>query len=235
MGTTYRNIVSDIRGMNKLLSSDNLINDRVVLNEIRSVANMIVGQALNKRKYWTSPNLFTKLSCIEFEQTSLSECCEYTNPCTISKSLQIIPKIGEGMYGLAISGLFAIDTKQKFKPTDPNRFANLLKIGLPKMGIYFWIMDGHLYTTNPDLKSATLYAYFTEPVPNELLYPTGCGCKQDPSLELQCKNPLDLEIKFPEERLQDLKQQVYKNLLSVYFNVPSEGNKTSDNKDDTTK
>lgn len=235
MANSYRQLISDIRGMGKLLSSEQLINDRVILSEIRSAANMIVTQSLDKRKFWTSPNLFTSLPCLEMEQVPLSECCEYTNPCNIAKSIEEIPKIGEGIYGLAIQAVLSVDSKQKFLETNPNRFANLLKLNMPKLGVYYWIMNNHLYVTNPDIITVSLSAYFTEPVPNHLLYPSGCDCKQPPPLELRCQNPLDQQIKFPENRIYDLKQLTYKNLLSVYHNSPSEENKTSNNNNEATK
>lgn len=232
---TYRNIVSDIRGMNKLLSSDGLINDRVIMNEIRSAANMIVGQALQKRKYWQSPTLFTPILCLEMERVPLRECCEYTGDKYVAISKKSLPKIGEGIFGLAVQGVFGLDWSTKFKPTNPNRYSNLLKLKVPNSESYFWInQDGRVIVTNEDTKKIDVFAYFTEPVSNDLLYPgEDCNCKVKPTITSLCTNPLDQRFPFIEERIFDLKQLVYKNLLSTYFNLPYD--KTSNQLDETSK
>jgi hypothetical protein len=231
----YRSIISDIRGMNKLLQSDNLINDRVILGEVRAAANLIVGQSLSKRKYWTSPTLFTPILCLKMEQIALNECCEYTGEKLVAISKKSLPKMGEGLFGLAIQGVFGSDGTKKFNPTNPNRYSNLIKLNLPNQDRFFWIRsDGKVIVTNEDTKSINLFAYFTEPVSNDLLFPgEDCDCKIKPSIENLCANPLDQTFYFIEERIYDLKQLVYKNLLSTYFNVPVD--KTSNQLDETSK
>lgn len=232
---TYREIISDIRGMNKLLSSDNLVNDRVIMSECRSAANLIVGQALNKRKYWQSPNLFTPILCLEMEQVPLQECCEYTGEKLVAISKRKLPKIGEGLFGLAVSGVFGIEFSQKFNPTNPNRYSNLLKLNVPNKDKYFWITnDSKIVVTNEDTKKINLFAYFTEPVPNDLLFPgKDCDCIVKPSISDLCANPLDQPFRFPEERLFDLKQLVYKNLLATYFGIKQDV--TSNQNDESEK
>ncbi len=232
---TYRDTISDIRSLNKLFSSDQILNDRSILSEIRTAANMIVGQSLAKREFWQSSNVFTPLPCLEMERAPLSECCEYTNPCDIAKSKETLPKIGEGLFGLAIQSVFSLDNKKKLIPSTPNRYANLLRMkGLTKDKVYFWVVDQHLYISNPDTVAANMFAYFTEPVPNHLLFPgKDCDCKTKPSIQSLCTNPLDQTFYFPDKRMFDLKQLVYKNLLSTYFNLGMD--KTSDNLDETSK
>lgn len=231
---TVRNFVSDIRGMNKMLSSDQIITDRVIASEGRSTANLIVGQILAKRKLWNSPNLFAFLPCLDMEPVPLSECCEYTSERKVAKSKKKLPKIGEGFYGLAIQGVFGLDNMKKFKEVTPARYSNLLKMGLA-YGVYFWIINDYLYISNEDTRKVNMYVYCTEDVPNDLLFPSDCDCKIKPHIEDICANPLDKPFYFPAERIDDIKKIVYDKLMRTYFNVPSEENKTSDNKNDTTK
>lgn len=232
---TYRDIISDIRGMNKLLSSDNLINDRVIMGEVRAAGNLIVGQALAKRKYWQSPTLFTPILCLEMEQVPLQECCEYAGEKTVARSIKSLPKIGEGLFGLAVQGVFGLDGSVKFSPTNPNRYSNLLKLSLPNSNKFFWLTnDGRVVVTNEDTKKINMFAYFTEPVPNDLLFPgEDCKCIVKPSITDLCANPMDQIFHFINERIFDLKQLVYKNLMSTYFNVPAD--KTSNQLDETSK
>jgi len=167
------------------------------------------------------------------EKVPLSECCEYTNEKLVAKSIKKLPKIGEGFYGLAIQGVFGLDNKKQFKETPAKRYANNLKMGIK--GLYFWIINDHLYVSNEDTESVNMFAYFSEDIPNNLLYSPNCDCKPKPHIEDLCTNPLDKPLYFPLDRIDDVKKIVYDKLLKTYFNVPSEENKTQDDKNDTTK
>lgn len=204
--------------MNKLIFSDQLINDRVILSEVVTAANLIVGQSLAARKYWQSPALFTNLNCLEMEQVPLSQCCEYIGDKLVAITKRSLPKIGEGMWGNSIQGVFGADGSVRFKATNPNRYANLLKLNIPGKDKYYWVRDdGKIVVTNEDTKLINLYAYFTEIVPNDLLYPgKDCDCLPPPTNEQLCRNPLDNNFHFIDGRMFDLKQLVYKNLMAVY-------------------
>jgi hypothetical protein len=232
---TYRDVISTIRGMSKLLAADDLINDRVLMGEVRAAANLIVGQALAKRKYWNSPTLFAPILCLEMEPIKLSECCEYAGERVVAISKKSLPRIGEGLFGQSIQGVFGMDGTKKFSPTNPNRYSNLLKLKLPNQEEFFWVRnDGRVVVTNEDTLKINMFVYFTEPIPNDLLYPgEDCDCIVKPSLTDLCTNPLDQNFFFIDERLFDLKQLVYKNLMATYFGIQADV--TSDNKDDTVR
>lgn len=231
--TSYRTIISNIRSMSRLLSADNLINDRVILSEIKAAANMIVTQSLEKRKYWQSPNLFSFIPCLEMEQIPLAECCDYIGTKMVSISKKALPKIGEGSFGSAVQGVFGLDGTVKFKETNPNRYSNLVKLNLKDADKYFWIRsDGRVVVTNSDTQAINLYAYFTELLPNSLLYPeVDCGCGGNYDVKSICANPLDQKFTFIDSKEFDLKQLVYKNLLSVYFGIQED--EQSNNKDES--
>lgn len=232
---TYRNIISDIKSMFKMVNSDVLLTDRAILGEVRAAANLIVGQSLARRKYWQSPNLFVPILCLEMEQIPLSTCCEYTGEKKVAISKKSLPKIGEGSWGLAVQGVFGLDLSVKFNQTNPNRYGNLIKLKVPNQDKFFWVtIDGRLVVTNEDTKKVNMFAYFTEPVPNDLLYPgKDCDCIANPVIENLCANPLDQRFPFIEERVHDLKQLVFKNLMSTYLSVKQDV--TSNQLDETTK
>lgn len=208
--------------MNKLLHSDNVVNDRVILSEVKATANMIVLQALEKRKYSQSPNLFSFIPCLEFTKIPLADCCDYIGEKMVAISKKTLPKIGEGIFGSAVQGVFGVDNSKKYKETNPNRYSNLLKLNLKDTNNYFWIRnDGRIVITDEDVEAAHIYAYFTELIPNSLLVPSkDCGCGgRNPDVASLCANPLDQKFPFIDGREYDLKQLVYKTLLSTYFSV----------------
>lgn len=232
---TIRNIVSDIRSMNKLLSSDQMISDRMIANEARDASLVLIKQQTDRRRLWMTPNIFTTLFCLEMHRVPLGECCEYTSPCLISKSKKKIPKIAEGIFGSLIRAVSSIDHMLFFKESTPKRYANALKLGLGGDLNFFWILNDYLYCSNADLEAVNMTALFEEDVPNSLLCPDDCECKDlsDENNCDPCLNPLDKEFKCPGFLQSAVKTLVSNDLLRRFFNLPVE--RTSNNNDETSK
>lgn len=223
---TGRKLVSDVRSMHKLLSTDALITDRVILSEIKNNAALLIKRETNLRKLWATDTIFTTIPCLEMKEVPISECCEYVDPCSVARSKLSLPKIAEGNYQYIIQGVYSINAMggkgRKLKEITTNRYINLLKLPFTKTEEYYWISNDYLYVSNPMVKVVRIVALFEEDVPNELLYPDcECGAKA-PTLEELCKNPLDKEISLPgylEKQVLTLTSQT---LLSTYFNLKSD-------------
>jgi hypothetical protein len=231
---TLRKVVSDVRSMHKLLSTDNLITDRAVASEIRNNTLLLVKRETNLRKLWATDTLFTTIPCLEMVEVSISECCEYVDPCTIGRSRFKLPRIAEGNYQYIIQGVYSINALsgvgKKLKEITINRYVNLIKLPIIKNEEYYWIQNDYLYINNPLLKAIRISALFEEDVPNEIMYPE-CGCGgYEPSVEDYCKNPLDKEYALPGYLQNQVLALTSQKLLSTYFRINDD--KTSDNKDD---
>lgn len=232
--STLRKLVSDVRSMHKLLSTDNLITDRVVASEIRNNTLLLVKRETNLRKLWATDTLFTTVPCLEMIEVPISECCEYVDPCSIGRSKFKLPRIAEGNYQYLIQGVYSINALsgvgKKLKEITINRYVNLIKLPIIKNEEYYWIQNGYLYINNPLLKAIRISAFFEEDVPNEIMYPE-CGCGgYEPNLEDYCKNPLDKEYALPGYLQNQVLALTSQKLLSTYFRINDD--KTSDNKDD---
>jgi hypothetical protein len=230
---TLRKLVSDVRSMHKLLSTDNLITDRAVASEIRNNSLLLVKRETNLRRLWATDTLFTTLSCLEMMEVPISECCDYVDPCTVSRSVNKLPRIAEGNYQYIIQGVYSINAMggngTKYKEITINRYMNLLSLPIIKNQAYYWIAnEGYLYVSNPNLQAVRISALFEEDVPSEIRY-SGI-CEENVTDEEWCMNPLDREFFCPgylEKQVLELTQQ---KLLSSYFRINDD--KTSDNKDD---
>lgn len=224
--STGRKLVSDVRSVHKLLSTDALITDRVILSEIKNAARLLIKRETNLRKLWATDTLFTTIPCLEMIQVPISECCSYVDPCTIARSKYKIPRMSEGNYQYVIQGVYSINAMggsgKKLKEITINRYLNLLKLPIIKKEEYFWISNDYLYITNPLLQAIRLVAYFEEDISNEILYPE-CGCGEgNIDLNEYCKNPLDKEVAIPgylEKQVLDLTTQ---HLLQTYFNIKTD-------------
>jgi hypothetical protein len=231
---TLRKVVSDVRSMHKLLSTDNLITDRAVASEIRNNTLLLVKRETNLRKLWATDTLFTTIPCLEMVEVPISECCEYVDPCSIGRSRFKLPRIAEGNYQYIIQGVYSINALsgvgKKLKEITINRYVNLIKLPIIKNEEYYWIQNDYLYINNPLLKAIRISALFEEDVPNDIMYPE-CGCGgYEPSVEDICKNPLDKEYALPGYLQNQVLALTSQKLLSTYFRINDD--KTSDNKDD---
>jgi hypothetical protein len=223
---TLRKLVSDIRSMHKILSTDSLITDRAIASEIRNNSILLIKRETNLRKLWATSTLFTTIPCLEMIEVPISECCDYQDPCNVARTRYKIPRISEGNYQYLIQGVYSINamggTGTKFKEITINRYTNLIKLPIIKNEEYYWILNDYLYVNNPMLQAVRLSACFEQEVPNEVMYPeSGCGgC--GPTNEDWCMNPLDKPFSLPgylEKQVLDLTSQ---KLLSTFFQLKTD-------------
>ena len=224
--STGRKLVSDVRSMHKLLSTDSLITDRVIFSEIKLNSLLLIKRETNLRKLWATDTLFTTLPCLEMKEVPISECCDYVDACTIARTKFIVPRISEGNYQYIIQGVYSVNAMggkgKRLKEISINRYLNLLKLPVIRKEHYFWVSNDYLYVTNPLIQAIRIAALFEEDIPNEIRYPEcDCGTPQ-PTDEEWCKNPLDRECPIPgylEKQTLDLVSQ---SLLRTYFSIKSD-------------
>ena len=230
---TLRKLVSDVRSMHKLLSTDNLITDRVVASEIKNCTQLLLKRETNLRRLWATDTIFTTIPCLEMVQVPISECCDYVDPCTVSRTKFKLPRIAEGNYQYLIQGVWSINAMggqgTRFKEVTINRYLNLLSLPIIKNQPYYWIVNGYLYVSNPLLQAIRIAAFFEEDVPNEIMF-SECCCTNGVNLDEYCMNPLDKEYGCPGYLEKQVLELTSQKLISTYFKINDD--KTSDNKDD---
>jgi len=223
---TFRKLVSDVRSMHKLLSTDNLITDRAVMSEIKNNAFLLIKRETNLRKLWATDTVFTTIPCLEMVEVPISECCDYVDPCSVARTRFKLPRITEGNYQYVIQGVYSINAMsgqgKKLKEITINRYINLLKLPIIKNEEYYWISNGYLYVNNPLLKAIRLVALFEEDVPNSIMYPEcGCGTPEYTTEEL-CRNPLDKESPVPGYLEKQVLELTSQKLLATYFRLKTD-------------
>lgn len=207
--STGRNLVSEVRSLNKLINSDNNITDRVIFNTLRKSASLLIKRESDRRKLWNSPNIFKAIDCLEMIPVSLSECCDYKNPCIVARSRKKIPRISEGIFGLLVQSVFSPGRK-KFDYSALDRFVNILSLGVNTKK-YYWIYNDYLYISDENIEYVTVIAYFDDDFKQEEL----SACYKGESDE--CINPLDKEFPIPSYLEKQLIDLVNENLNKTYF------------------
>lgn len=222
---TLRQMVSDVRSVHKLLTTDNLITDRVVASEIKNNTFLLIKRETNLRKLWATDTVFQTLPCLEMIEVPISDCCEYVDPCQVARSRYKLPRISEGNYQYVIQGVYSINAMggkgKKLKEITINRYINLLKLPIIKKEEYYWIINGYLYVSNPLLQAIRIAALFEEDVPNEVLYPE-CDCGNNYTIEDLCKNPLDKDFALPGYLEKQVLELASQKLLSTYFRIKTD-------------
>lgn len=224
--STLRKLVSDVRSMHKILSTDSLITDRAIASEIKNNALLLIKRETNLRKLWATDTLFTTISCLEMVEVPISECCDFVDPCTVARSKYKLPRIAEGNYQYIIQGVYSINAMSgrgtKFKEITVNRYVNLIKLPIIKRETYFWIMNGYLYVTNPLLQSVRISALFETDVPNEIMFPE-CDCGGiEYTDEEWCKNPLDKPYALPGYLEKQVLELTSQKMLNTYFRIKTD-------------
>jgi hypothetical protein len=224
--STLRKLVSDVRSMHKILSTDSLVTDRAIASEIKNNSLLLIKRETNLRKLWATNTLFTTISCLEMVEVPISECCDFVDPCTVARSKYKIPRIAEGNYQYIIQGVYSINAMSgrgtKFKEITINRYVNLIKLPIIKRETYYWIMNDYLYVSNPLLQSIRISALFEGDVPNEVMFPE-CGCGNvEYSDEEWCKNPLDKPYALPGYLEKQVLELTSQKLLSTYFRIKTD-------------
>lgn len=220
---TLRYLISSVRSMHKLLSTDNLITDRAIAAEIKANAILLLKRETNLRRLWATDTIFTTIPCLEMITVPVSECAEYVDDVEVARSKHKLPRIAEGIYQYLVQGVYSINVLggrgKKLKEISINRYINLLKLPYTKKDDYYWIMNDYLYISNPMVTNVRITALFEEDVPNEILYPeSSCGTFE-PTLAELCQNPLDKEYTLPgylEKQTLSLASQA---LLQSYFSI----------------
>ena len=134
--STLRDLVSTVRSSHKLLSTDGMLTDRAIAAEIKTSTFLLLKRETNLRKLWATDTLFTTIPCLDLQEVSISECCDYVDECTIARSKFKIPRISEGNYQYLIQGVYSINALggrgKKLKEITVNRYINLLKLPVVK-------------------------------------------------------------------------------------------------------
>jgi hypothetical protein len=223
---TIKDFCSDIKALYKVDNGDVPLNDRLIYYEAMSTALLLIKRELNNRKLTTSSNVFTYLPCITMREVPLAECCDFTSEKTISRSVRKLPKIVDGMNGYAIQYVSNVEGQKRFVQSTPLRYTSILNLG-PAKNIYYWIQDGYLYVSSPQIKKVSVSALLES---DFLLEDSPCDCEGE---EVDCSPIYDRELKIPGYLLENVKSMVIQKLSTVFYNIPVD--RTDDDSNQTSR
>lgn len=221
--STLRQLVSNVRSMHRILSTDSMITDRAIASEIRRSSLLLIKRETNLRKLWATDTIFTTIPCLEMIEVPLSDCGDYAEEIMIARSKYKIPRIAEGNYNYVIQGVYSINvlggTGKRLKEITINRYLNLLKLPTIKNEEYYFINNDYLYVTSSFVEKVRISALFMGDIPKEVMFPE-IVCSSDTfSIEDYCKNPLDREFYLPGYLEKQVMQLTSETLKQTYFQI----------------
>lgn len=222
--STLRQLISNVRSVHRILSTDAMINDRAIASPIIDNSLLLIKRETNLRRLWVTDTLFTTIPCLEMIEVPITDCCAHTGDLTIARSEFKLPRIAEGNYNYVIQGVYSINvlggTGKKLKEISINRYLNLLKLPSKKNEEYFWINNDYLYVTSSFVEKVRISALFEYDVPNNIMYPEDCECSKDNIiLEEYCMNPLDKPFFLPGYLEKQVLELTSKTLRETYFQI----------------
>lgn len=192
MTTTARNLVSLVRADLYKFGPDRFISDRHILATLLPIINQLNSQQVSKRQVWGVDQLYTTIDCLKMIHVPMYTCCDVESDCMIARSEIKLPEIVDSYYSLIIRAVQSVDGKVKFNELNtPERYANTLKLYPKKKTPYFFMKNGYLYITDPDIEYVTITAIF-----KGLIDPEDFCCNSDCAPASCPTNPLDLELKY---------------------------------------
>jgi hypothetical protein len=183
---TIREFCSTVRQDNNSISFDSRISNEYIYWTGINIAKLLIKR--DSRKLLKNTAIFTKLSCVEMEEVSISE-CNFTVPCKfIMKSKKKLPEPFLSNFGSLIQ-VFNIDRSLDYKEVTPKMFKNISNQQFkPRKTKYFWLEDGYIYVPNSE---------------NEILIILGLFVNQEEVKDFNegssgCSSILDSEFPVPD-------------------------------------
>lgn len=206
-----RELVSRISNQLRMITKDDYISDRFVLNTAKSIATKFITQKIQRRSIDRDMSLFREVKCIEFEPVDIFSCkfVEFQSCEKLSKSKVKFSNLIFTRYGSSIKELYSIDRKISFSESTLYQFRNNSerKGGLVDRN-KFYILDDYIYITDSIEALSGLILTLDQYELDE-----SCGCTDN------CESAWEKEFVCPDSMLEDVITYSVQN-LSMTKSIP---------------
>lgn len=210
---TNREVISQIRESNEFMAYDHIVTDRYLLSLINKFGLTLFRRDFNKRKYTNTSNIPVSINCFAMERVPLAECINYSSDVEIAKSVYKLPQVEQSYYSYMMQ-VYDIEQSAEILATTPKQYINILNRRFKPNSIFYWIQDGYLYISSPNIEKVRVNAIFTDYVVNTSEIDE-CGennCDSCPD----CFEPLDQQFKFPGHIVSEIVNMVNQELANTH-------------------
>ena len=201
---TYREAVSKCVNTLKLNNKDEHISRRYILKLLQDSAQVLISQKLLERTIIGDLNLYTYISCFEFEMVDMKKCpiIEFKMCSTLMKSKKPLPKLVFSRLGASIKDIVALDGNYRFTMVDKGQYQRNKKRKYSVKGETYIYLDSdfHLYIPDEEIYSVDLTVLTTKP--EDVDKCSACS-------EEGCKKYWDMEFICPDKLIEAVFAQAY--------------------------
>lgn len=162
---TISELISSIRGMNKLINADSRITDRFIYAEAVSIKNTLLKQEADKQRLFSNSDLFSTLNKVELIEVDTIEACGIDSDCKIRRTKHKLPKIVQSAGGPLIRRVAALDGNSI--ATIITDISFIRKLGIndkhAKGDVLFYLAGEYGYFPNVTWPYAIIEAIFEDP------------------------------------------------------------------------
>lgn len=167
MATTYNEIVGRITNTLKLNNLDDSLSRRFILSLLKSASTTLISQKLLDRTITQELNLYTQISCFQFEKIDVKRCSniEFRLCKTLMKSKYPLPKLVFSRLGASVKEIFSLDGNYRFVFLDKGQYQrNKNRQYSLKDEVYIYLdTDNHLYIPDHEILTVDLTVLTVNP------------------------------------------------------------------------
>lgn len=192
----YREAVSRVINTLKLNNRDEHVSRRYVLSLLKSVSQTLISQKWLDRTILYESNLFTNITCFEFEPIEVVSCphIEFRRCKTLMKSVKPLPKLVFSRLGGSLRDINSLDGLFKFTVVDKAQYLRNIKRAHSIKGEVYIYLDNDMHLYIPDQEIYTLDLNVLTTAPDEAEDCSGCkieNCKSKWETEFICPQKLE--------------------------------------------
>lgn len=206
---TCRQFVSDVVGSLRSLGIDDRIPSRLVLSKGRDTLKTLFKQDVDSRRVLKTTDIWMTIPCFHLCKVDAQECGDIPHCDFLMKSELQLPEVFETSYGDMVK-VFTLDGNKEYNQTQIFAYKDIKNREYKDAGQrYFWILDRHIYIPDSEVKEVMIIGLFMFP------YEVTKLIQGD-----DCLFPLDSFFPAPDYLLSIVKQEVIKELATIYKRLP---------------
>lgn len=217
MSKTVREIVSELASDIRAHNLDDRVSFRYLYSKFKGKVEYFLRLESKSREILKDPSVWKTISCVELEDTS-NTTCGYIDGCsTLKKSKTKLPKAMNTSYGPIIK-VFTVDGRTEIGITKPHEYSDYTNREYKTKKLAFWIENDYLYLPDTAIEAVKVMLIAEDESAVDAANGTSTGCS----------SALDATVSYPDYIIALAKQEVLKEISSVYKQV-TEDEKGDDN------
>ena len=199
-------------------SDDSKLTSRHIYNKMVTLRTRLIVQELNKKKSLSAWNYQT-LPCVQLVKVPLHDCpCIVPASCTISRSVERIPRLLSSLFGDSLKGVYTLNRKS-ISQIDMNTVEYLGGGRYTSKEPRFFFHNEYLYVVNTNLEVVSVTGVFEDPI-LAVKFKNFCNkeCKDCDT----CVDYRDLEFPLDGELVDVLIELAKQDLVSTFLMVPQD-------------